>query len=180
MIPLMRYALFALCLATPSLAETCPEPPAITAEEDRIFAQITVVPDQMNARILNAALWELWLQAPDPFSQGLLDSAMEQMRYANYTRAEAELTQLVHYCPWYAEGWNQRAFTYYLTDRFQAALADLDQALAANPRHLGALTGKALTLIKLDRNAEAQPVLREALGLNPWLSERALLTDAPL
>ena len=177
----MKHVLLSLALfSTPLAAETCPEAPPIQAQEDRIFAQMSVVPDQNNARILNAALWELWLEAPDPYSQGLLDSAMAQMRYANFERAEDELTQLVQYCPWYAEGWNQRAFTYYLTDRFVLALADLDAALAVNPRHLGALTGKALTLIKLDRNAEAQPILREALALNPWLSERALLTDAPL
>ena len=180
MMECMRTLIASLFLVSPLWAETCPEAPAITAEEDRIFAQMTVVPDQMNARILNAALWDLWLEAPDPYSQDLLDGAMEQMRYANYERAETDLTQLVQYCPWYAEGWNQRAFTYYLTDRFELALSDLEEALSANPRHLGALTGKALTLIKLNRKAEAQPVLREALALNPWLSERALLTDEPL
>ncbi|WP_375281598.1 tetratricopeptide repeat protein [Pseudooctadecabacter sp.] len=44
---------------------------------------------------------------------------------------------------------------------------------------MGALTGKALTLIELDRNEEAQEVLRAALRINPWLAERALL-DGPL
>lgn len=173
------FALFAL-LATPAFAETCPEPPPIAAQEDRIFAQIATVPDEMNARGLNGALWALWLQAPDPYSQGLLDEGMARMRVADFEAAEANLTSLVQYCPWYAEGWNQRAFTYYLTERFELALSDLNEAIKANPRHLGALTGKALTLIKLGRNAEAQPVLREAVALNPWLGERALLTDEDL
>ena len=43
--------------------------------------------------------------------------------------------------------------------------------------HLGALTGKARTLIELDRSDEAQDVLRTALAINPWLGERALLTE---
>jgi hypothetical protein len=43
--------------------------------------------------------------------------------------------------------------------------------------HLGALTGKALTLIAMDRRDEAQDVLRAALAINPWLSERALLDE---
>lgn len=176
----MRILTILALTAAPAFAETCPEPPPIAAQEDRIFAQIAVVPDEMNGRLLNSALWELWLQAPDPYSQGLLDEGMARMRVADFETAEAQLTSLVQYCPWYAEGWNQRAFTYYLTDRFELALADLDAAIAANPRHLGALTGKALTLIKLDRNAEAQPVLRAALALNPWLGERALLTDQDL
>jgi hypothetical protein len=45
------------------------------------------------------------------------------------------------------------------------------------PVHLGALTGKALTLIAMDRRDEAQGVLRTALAINPWLSERALLDE---
>lgn len=169
--------LFLATLSAPALAETCPEPPAIAAKEDAIFAQIAKAATQMQAQTLNAGLWDLWLEAPDFYSQGLLDSAMARMRIADFERAEAELTQLTQYCPWYAEGWNQRAFTYYLTDRFDLALADLDLAIAANPRHLGALTGKALTLIALERSPDAQAPLRAALALNPWLGERALLSQ---
>ena len=176
----MRLTIVLALVAAPVWAETCPEPADIDPAMDQIFAQMQVVPDQMSSRVLNAALWELWLQAPDPASQEMLDRGMERMRMADYESAETVLTGLVSYCPWYAEGWNQRAFTYYLTERFEAALVDLDAALALNPRHLGVLTGKALTLIKLGREAEAQLVLREALALNPWLSERALLTDQDL
>ena len=38
------------------------------------------------------------------------------------------------------------------------------------------MTGQALTLAALDRKAEAALVLREALEMNPWLGERALLS----
>jgi hypothetical protein len=41
------------------------------------------------------------------------------------------------------------------------------------------LSGKALTLMGLGRDAEAQTVLRAALALNPWLEERALLVTPP-
>ena len=61
----------------------------------------------------------------------------------------------------------------------QAALADLDLALERSPRHVGALSGKALTLMGLGRADEAQAVLREALALNPWIPERGLLQEAP-
>ena len=85
------------------------------------------------------------------------------------------LDRLVAYCPDYAEGWNQRAFVHFLRQDFEAALTDLDAAIALNPRHVGALSGKALTLIGLGRKAEAELALRAALALNPWLSERHLL-----
>jgi tetratricopeptide (TPR) repeat protein len=87
------------------------------------------------------------------------------------------LNRLIEYCPAYAEGYNQRAFTNYLQQDFEAALVDLDRALNILPTHVAALSGKALTLMGLGRSAEAQEVLRAALALNPWLQERALLAE---
>ena len=89
------------------------------------------------------------------------------------------LDDLVAYCPDYAEGFNQRAFAAFLAEDYAAALTDLDMALAIMPDHVAALSGKALTLMGLGRHDEAQVVLREALKLNPWLGERALLVDPP-
>ena len=83
------------------------------------------------------------------------------------------------YCPDYAEGYNQRAFVSFLAHDFEAALVDLEATLALNPRHIGALSGKALTLIGLGRREDGQATLRAALALNPWLSERALLETPP-
>ncbi|MEZ5715798.1 MAG: hypothetical protein R3D85_11860 [Paracoccaceae bacterium] len=47
-----------------------------------------------------------------------------------------------------------------------------------NPTHLGALSGRAMTLLALGRKAEALDQLRLAVGLNPWLPERRLLEGA--
>lgn len=147
---------------------------------DQLFADLQSAPDQNVARALNAKLWELWLMAPDPYSQGLLDAGMERRDMFDYETAEASLTSLIQYCPFYAEGWNQRAFVRYLRQNWEGALTDLNEALELNPRHVGALSGKALTLINMGRGAEAQVPLRAAVDLNPWLSERALLTDQDL
>ena len=58
-------------------------------------------------------------------------------------------------------------------------MTDLERALEINPTHVAALSGKALTLMGLGRDDEAQEVLRAALALNPWLSERSLLQEPP-
>jgi tetratricopeptide (TPR) repeat protein len=177
----MRKTIYILCLmAAPAWAETCPEAPPIQAAMDALVAQVQAAPDEMTARALSAQMWELWLEAPDEYSQNLLDSAMERRRLSDYGMAEEALTSLTQYCPFYAEGWNQRAFVRFLRGNWDGALSDLDKALEFNPRHTGALTGKVLTLINAGRDDEAQPVLREALKLNPWLSERALLRGEEL
>ena len=87
--------------------------------------------------------------------------------------------RLVEYCPDYAEGYNQRAFVNFLREDYEAALPDLDRALERSPRHVAALSGKALTLMGLGRGDEAQEVLREAVELNPWIPERGLLQELP-
>ncbi|MGR3491775.1 MAG: tetratricopeptide repeat protein [Shimia sp.] len=162
----------------PSLAwAECPAVPDRTAEEDQLYSMIQAAPNQAIARELGGALWTIWTRAPDAKAQAMLDIGVQQMRISDFEAARRVLDQLIEYCPHYAEGWNQRAFSHYLQQNFEPALADLDRAEELNPRHTGILTGKALTLIGMGRAKAAQEVLRRAVDLNPWLSERALLVE---
>ncbi|MEL7212969.1 MAG: tetratricopeptide repeat protein [Pseudomonadota bacterium] len=174
----MRYLLIPLLMAGPAWAE-CPPVADTSAERAALLAQLKVAPDPGAAQVLNAQLWTIWLMAPDDKAQTLLDSATERMRLGDLDRAIAQLDELVDYCPEYAEGYNQRAFAYYLKQDFAPALEDLDRALAILPEHIGALSGKGLTLIGMGRAAAAQEALRAAVDLHPWLSERALLVEPP-
>ena len=63
----------------------------------------------------------------------------------------------------------------FLRRDFAPALVDLDRAIELSPKHIAAISGRALTLLGLGRIDEARATLLEALDLNPWLSERALL-----
>lgn len=176
----MRFLLITLPLAfaAPAFAE-CPPSPDIASEEGRLFERILTVPNEMAAQPLSNELWELWITAPDEIAQEMLDAGMQARSYGNFQLALSKFDDLVTYCPDYAEGYNQRAFVNFLSGRFEAALVDLDNAIVRSPRHVGALSGKALTLDRLDRGAEAQLVLREALALNPWIPERHMLEEPP-
>lgn len=144
---------------------------------DSLYSEIQRAPNGFAAGAYSDQLWELWLEAPDEPSQMMLNEALRAMRVGDYLRATDRLNMLVSYCPFYAEGYNQRAFVNYLRGDYPAVLPDLDQAISLNPRHTGALTGKALTLIAMGREDEAQPLLKDAVALNPWLSERALIKE---
>ena len=169
-----RLSLIACCLAAVARAD-CPPPPDIEAEQDRILAEVRVAPNEMAARRLSNGLWELWAKAPDSHAQELLDQGMGARAVANYDRALSFLDELIDYCPAYAEGYNQRAFVNFLRQNYAEALVDLDVAIELRPKHVAAIAGKALTLIGMGRDEEAQKVLRQALALNPWLSERHFL-----
>lgn len=172
----MKSSIIAFVLISgPALAQTCPEAPDIHVPAEQVFARMQTAPDESTARALAHELWALWTRAPDKTAQALLDEGMARRAVNDLPAAAKAFEALVTYCPDFAEGYNQRAFVRFLSAKYDAALPDLESALALNPRHLAALAGKALTLIALGRHDEAQTALRAALKLNPWLAERHLL-----
>lgn len=157
-----------------AFGETCPEAPDHMANIDELIAEVQDATNQADARHIGGEMWKLWTDAPDAAAQLLLDKGMQRRESHDLAGAYNEFDQLVSYCPDYAEGYNQRAFVNYLRQNFEDALVDLDRAIALSPTHVAALSGKALTLMGLDRMDEARVTLAKALKLNPWLSERSL------
>ena len=170
-----RAALPILCLLVPAGALACPASPDHDAALDTLFERVQQAETERAARLINNEMWELWADAPDAHAQDLLDEGMTRRGSYDFGGAVAAFDALIDYCPDYAEGYNQRAFVNFIRQEYAAALPDLERALSLRPRHLGALTGQAMTLMALDRPGEAALVLRRALDLNPWLTERHLL-----
>ncbi|TFL16472.1 tetratricopeptide repeat protein [Jannaschia formosa] len=175
---MIRATLSALLLSATAALADCPPAPDISAEMEALLDQIQDVPNEGAARPLSNRMWMQWLRAPDSRAQELLDEGMARRESYDFQGAIAAFDALVDYCPDYAEGYNQRAFANFLRSDFEAALPDLDRAIELSPRHVAAIAGKGLTLISLGRVAEGQDAIREAVALNPWLSERRLL-DMP-
>ncbi len=169
------FSLVLMVMARPALALDCPPPPDHTAALNALIEQIQVAPDETSARLLFNDLWQYWADAPDERAQEILDSGMRKRASWDLLGALEDFDRLITYCPHYAEGYNQRAFVNFLRRDFVAALPDLEQAIGLSPRHIAALSGRAITLIKLGKDATAQEALAAALALNPWLPERRLL-----
>ncbi|WP_220747853.1 hypothetical protein [Jannaschia sp. AI_61] len=175
----MRSVLFALTLCAAPVSAACPPTPDITGAVDALLQRVQSVETEAEARQISALLWAEWTRAPDETAQALLDDGMARRAAFDLVGAVNAFDALIDYCPTYAEGYNQRAFANFLAARYEAALPDLDRAIALNPRHVAAISGKGLTLISMGRVAEGQAVIRQALALNPWLSERRFL-DLPV
>jgi len=173
----MRWIIPFVVCATPAFAQTCPQAPDHSARLAEIVAALGAAPSAQAARPYTQELWELWLDAPDPIAQTILDDGMAQRESFDFLGARDTLDRLVEYCPDYAEGYNQRAFASFLRRDYEAALFDLNAALDIMPNHIAALSGKALTLMGMGRTQEGQEALRAALALNPWLAERSLITQ---
>ncbi|WP_209504720.1 MULTISPECIES: hypothetical protein [unclassified Ruegeria] len=173
-------ALAVVALSCTAHAQSCPAAPDHSESVDALINQVQKAESQSDARAISNQMWELWTDAPDARAQGLLDRGMARREAWDLLGALDELDQLVDYCPNYAEGYNQRAFVNYLRQDFAAALQDLNVTIELSPNHIGALSGRALSLLGLKRLDDARAALAEALELNPWLSERALLEPGGL
>ncbi len=180
-----RFALFPLCLAavlTAGLARAdCPDPADTRTEILNLLAKAQAAENFSDGRRVSGELWEVWLRAPDEAAQAVLDRGLGRRDVADYAGALVEFDRLTEYCPTYAEGFNQRAFVNFLQGNYDLALVDLDRALMLQPYHIAAQAGRALTLMNMNRIAEARAQMLIAVDNNPWLSERALLAEgAPL
>lgn len=163
-------------IAAPAFA-ACPDSPDIAADLELLIEEAHAAPNDTAGREISKRMWTLWLRAPDATAQEILDRGMSRRSSYDFLGAIDDYTALIDYCPNYAEGYNQRAFVYFLTENYEQALVDLDEALALSPDHVGAQSGRALTLMNLGRLSEARVQLLAALENNPWLSERFLLLD---
>lgn len=164
-----------LLIAGFAAAETCPASPNHVAALNGLLSDLQAAKNEMAARLISNDMWAFWTDAPDDDAQVLLDRGMHRRAAWDLEAAIADFDALIQYCPHYAEGYNQRAFSRFLARDFTAALADLDRAIVLSPAHIGAISGRAMTLIALGLVDQAQEDLRRAVALNPWLPERALL-----
>lgn len=146
---------------------------------EALLGALAAADSQAAANDLVPQIWQHWLTAPDAAAQEVLDAAMARRQVADYVGALKHLDRLVESYPDYAEGWNQRATIYFLVGDFDASLADVAEVLAREPRHFGALSGKAMIYYQQGRLPLAQLAVREALKVHPFLAERAIL-DVPI
>lgn len=171
----MRHLLLILLMAgAPALAQTCPKAPDHSEALGNLIAQTRAATTENEGSTVARQMWRYWTDAPNDQAQQMLDRAMSRIRGSDLVGALRDLDALVAYCPEFAEGYNQRAYAYFLARRYAPALEDLDRAIDLSPRHVAAIAGKALTLLGMGRKAEARIALNKALALNPWLSERHL------
>lgn len=157
-------------------------PPAAVDEtyRERLFENLKNAPSEAEARAIENAIWEMWMaQAPNADVARSISDAMTARESYDYSRALALLDTAVAAAPDYAEAWNQRAFVRFLREDFDGALTDIDRALELEPRHFGALSGRALVLMRFGRMEAAQRTLREAVAIHPWLKERSLIIPEP-
>lgn len=133
---------------------------------DELFdALLTAEGDAVSA--IEFKIVQEWSRSGSPSMDLLLDRGRAAMEEEDWTLAIEHLSALVDHAPDFAEGWNARATAYFQAGQFGESLADIQQTLALNPRHFGALSGLGIIMEELGQSQVALQAWRAVEALSP-------------
>ncbi len=140
--------------------------PLAASTLDELFEQLANADAQTQSRIEGQIITQ-WERSGSAAMDLLLRRGKEALDEGAPDIAIEHFSALVDHAPDFAEAYNGRATSYYLVGLIGPALNDLQQVLALEPRHFGAMRGLAVILEGLDRPTQALEAYRAVLDLNP-------------
>lgn len=173
-----------LFVAVPALAqpdrETVPVPvpgPDVEAEEpspeerlESLFTTLKTTPDADAAKAAENDIIRLWLESGSDTVDLLMSRTIAAMEEKDYSLALDYLDRIIVMKPDFAEAWNKRATVHFLVDDYPKAIADIEQTLALEPRHFGALSGLGTIMRDIGDTERAAIAYRHALEIDPHLT----------
>jgi tetratricopeptide (TPR) repeat protein len=136
---------------------------------DFLFGALKVAPDEASAKNIEDRIWALWLASGSDTANLLMTRVKKAIDGEDYNLAIHLLDAIIEIRPKYVEAWNRRATVYFLKRDYGAALLDLRQVLATEPRHFGALAGLGAIMQDIGDDKAALDAYRRALAIDPHL-----------
>jgi tetratricopeptide (TPR) repeat protein len=134
---------------------------------DRLFDRLRNAGDPGDAQRIAASIERVWLQSDSDTANLLMQRATVSMQAGNYPLALSLFDKLVALEPDWAEAWNQRATSRFLTGDTDGAMADIDRVMKLEPRHFGALAGMGMILQGAGLEKRALEIFNKALAVYP-------------
>lgn len=110
-----------------------------------------------------------WSHSGSDSMDFLLKRGRDAISEKKFDAAIEHLTNLVNLAPDFAEGWSARATAHFHNGEAGAALADLAEAVAREPRHYTAYIGLGVIFEQLGEKQRAAQAYRKALAIHPNL-----------
>lgn len=144
---------------------------ASSVELDRLFDQLAKAESPAEAALIEDEIWRQWSDSGSPTLDLIMLRGLKALEAQEYAVALDMFSTAIEIEPDYAEAWNKRATLYYVINDYDAAIADVTQVLAREPRHWAALMGLAVMFDDLDRKEPALGAYRAAFEINPQLED---------
>jgi len=148
------------------------EKPANKQSREELLAELLThlakAQDATQAESIADAIQNLWLQSGSDTIGVLMGRSAKAISDQKNELALKLLDAVVELAPDYAEGWNRRAYVFFLDNDYENAVGDLRRALALEPNHFKALEGLARILRETGQKKAALKAYRELLKINPY------------
>lgn len=145
---------------------------------DNLYAYLATADSAERATSLASAVERLWLWSGSDTIAVLMNRSLGAANDRNYDLALQLLDTVVELAPDYAEGWNRRAYVYYMQGDMERAMGDLRRVLALEPNHFKALDGVANIMNNLGEKKAALEAYRRLLAVHPfWPGAKEAVDD---
>ncbi|WP_297585246.1 tetratricopeptide repeat protein [Devosia sp.] len=148
-----------------------------SSQMDALFARLSAATDEAEARAIADEIWQIWTHPDDTAIAARMQDIIAQSGFAGPASQMPLIDALVADYPDYSEGWNLRATAHFLNGAYEKSLLDIEETLKREPRHFGAMAGRALIYHTQGKSEEAMKAIQEALEIHPFLPERGLFPD---
>ncbi|WP_114284546.1 tetratricopeptide repeat protein [Candidatus Halocynthiibacter alkanivorans] len=149
---------FSVWISTAALAES--------DRLDQLFGDLAVAEGRESRRLADE-IWFEWSQSGSAAMDLLLKRGRDALDAGNIPAAIEHFTALIDHAPEFPEGWNARATAYFLAGLYGPSIADIEQVLALEPRHFGALSGLAVILEELGYPQDALDMWQKVQAIHP-------------
>jgi hypothetical protein len=134
---------------------------------DSLFVDLRTTSDPHQLEMIEEKIWRNWMQSGDADIDDLLDQGTAAMESGRLEEAIRFFDIITTKMPDFPEAWNKRATAYYLEGDFEASLEDIENTLALEKRHFGALSGLSLIYSALGDHARALSALEAVYEIYP-------------
>ena len=134
---------------------------------EELFIALSAAPDPESALGIEGAIWRIWLDGGDSTLNELMGEGIAAMSTNRLRDAAGRFTDLILAAPGFAEAWNKRATVYYLMNRLEDSVRDIERTLALEPRHFGAISGMGLIFLRRGDEEGALEAFEKVLEIHP-------------
>ncbi|MEO0729067.1 MAG: tetratricopeptide repeat protein [Pseudomonadota bacterium] len=144
---------------------------------DRLFKRLKEAKDAKSGRTVAAQIWSTWMTTGNVELDFLLRQSQLALQEGGVAEAYGALDRVVEMAPDFAEGWNRRATLHFMMGRYPESVADIQQTLALEPRHFGALSGLGMIYMSRKNWKAALKAFEKAYEVNPWIQHGPALME---
>lgn len=146
--------------------------PKTPAERDKmlsdLYALLATADSEDSAKAVAEAIERIWQHSGSSTIDLLMDRAMHAVADERLDLAMRLLDHVVALAPDFTEGWNRRAYVYFMRSDIERALGDLRRTLALDPNHFKALEGLGQILREIGQKKAALEAFRRLLSVHPY------------